>query len=47
MNNESTQSEQSRRTRRNAAIGVTAGLLGGGAIGLLIGVPSLTGRGVG
>jgi hypothetical protein len=42
MNNESTQSEQSRRTRRNAAIGVTAGLLGGGAIGLLIGVPSLT-----
>jgi polyhydroxyalkanoate synthesis regulator phasin len=30
------------RTRRNAAIGLTAGLLGGGAIGLLMTVPSLT-----
>ena len=28
--------------RRNTAIGLTAGLLGGGAIGLMLGVPSLT-----
>ncbi len=42
MNNETTRSKQPRRTRRNAAIGVTAGLLGGGAIGLLMTVPSLT-----
>ena len=42
MNNETTPTKQPRRTRRNAAIGVTAGLLGGGAIGLLMTVPSLT-----
>jgi hypothetical protein len=30
-----------RRNRRSAAIGVTAGLLGGGAIGLLVAMPSL------
>jgi len=42
MNNEITQNKQPRRIRRNAAIGVTAGLLGGGAIGLLMTVPSLT-----
>ncbi len=28
--------------RRNTAIGLTAGLLGGGAIGLMLGVPGLT-----
>ena len=30
-----------RRTKRNTAIGVTAGLIGGGAIGLLMTVPSI------
>jgi hypothetical protein len=34
--------EPRRRTKRNAAIGAAAGLLGGGAIGLLLTVPSLT-----
>jgi hypothetical protein len=34
--------EQPRRGRRNAALGVTAGVLGGGAIGLLMTMPSLT-----
>jgi 3-hydroxyacyl-CoA dehydrogenase len=31
-----------RRNRRNAALGVTAGLLGGGAIGLLVAMPSFS-----
>ena len=31
-----------RRTRRTTAIGVTAGLLGGGAIGLLVAMPSFS-----
>ena len=31
--------------KRNTAIGLTAGLLGGGAIGLMLGVPSLTSAG--
>ena len=35
-------SQGRRRSKRNAAIGVTAGVLGGGAIGLLMTVPSLT-----
>ncbi len=42
MNIESTQNETPNRTRRNTAIGVTAGLLGGGAIGLLMAVPSFS-----
>jgi hypothetical protein len=42
MSTESTQNHTPNRTRRNAALGVTAGLLGGGAIGLLMTVPSFT-----
>jgi hypothetical protein len=37
-----TTDEQPRRGTRTAALGVTAGLLGGGAIGLVMTVPSLT-----
>ena len=33
---------RSRRTRRNAAIGATTGLIGGGLVGLMLTVPSLT-----
>lgn len=42
MNTESTREQTPNRTRRNTAIGVTAGLLGGGAIGLMMSVPSFT-----
>jgi len=42
MNNESTQEQTPNRTRRHTTIGVGAGLLGGGAIGLLMVVPSFT-----
>jgi len=42
MNIESTKNGTPNRTRRNTAIGVTAGLLGGGAIGLLMAVPSFS-----
>lgn len=42
MNIESTQEQTPNRTRRVVATGVAAGLLGGGAIGLLLTVPSLT-----
>lgn len=39
---EPTPDQPNRRFRRATAIGLTAGLLGGGAIGLLVAVPSLT-----
>jgi polyhydroxyalkanoate synthesis regulator phasin len=42
MSTESSQNDTPNRMRRNAALGVTAGLLGGGAIGLLMTVPSFT-----
>jgi len=42
MSTEPTPNDTPNRTRRNTAIGVTAGLLGGGAIGLLMSVPSFT-----
>ena len=42
MNTESTQEQTPNRNRRNTAIGTVAGLLGGGAIGLLMVVPSFT-----
>ena len=39
---EPTPDQPNRRFRRATAIGLTAGLLGGGAVGLLVAVPSLT-----
>ena len=42
MNTESTHEPTPDRTRRNTAIGVTAGVLGGGLVGLLMAVPSFT-----
>ena len=42
MNTESTHEHTPDRTRRNTAIGVTAGVLGGGLVGLLMAVPSFT-----
>lgn len=42
MSTEPTPNDTPNHTRRNTAIGVTAGLLGGGAIGLLMSVPSFT-----
>jgi polyhydroxyalkanoate synthesis regulator phasin len=42
MNIESTQDQTPNRTRRVVAVGVATGLLGGGAIGLLLTVPSIT-----
>jgi polyhydroxyalkanoate synthesis regulator phasin len=42
MNTESTQDQTPNRNRRTTAIGTAAGLLGGGAIGLLMVVPSFT-----
>ena len=42
MSNETTQNDSPSRMRRNTALGVTAGLLGGGTIGLLMTVPSFT-----
>lgn len=42
MSTESSEDQIPNHTRRNAAIGVTAGLLGGGAVGLLMSVPSYT-----
>jgi polyhydroxyalkanoate synthesis regulator phasin len=38
-------SNHTSNVKRNTAIGLTAGLLGGGAIGLMLGVPSLTSAG--
>jgi polyhydroxyalkanoate synthesis regulator phasin len=35
-------SRSTSKVKRNTAIGLTAGLLGGGAIGLMLGVPALT-----
>ncbi len=42
MNNEATRNQGPDHGKRNTALGVTAGLLGGGAIGLIMAVPSFT-----